>query len=305
MIALGQPRVRGPKSFVLRHSVWSSPTLHQSSAAVAERPAPWPLAWPCHRFAARRRCRGQVRRRGFRRLFPAIPPPIVDFIRSTICCVAGLSVWSTSLQRCVSDVFDDLSAGVAVLLKKARRRCKGHARPTFTIRQSKRRVGWSSAVLGRDAVGPRQCLAERSARWSGGRGATCRRRTGGAPAAGRRRHAGGGKAAAAASAWQHAVSVQHNIAQRPGRRSHRERQTSIPRQDSAVRPSVFIEVWPIDWAGGPWQCTAKVLPRDFAEAIYDETPMPCRRLYTDHLLHLSWCSLLADLLARLQGLDFR
>jgi len=192
------------------------------------------LAWPCHRFAARRHCQGQVRRRGFRHRFPAIVPPVVDFIRGTIYCVTGLSIWSTSLQRSMNDVFDDLSAGVAVLVKRARRRCEEQARPTFTTRQSKRRAGLRRFWAAMPSV-PRQCLAKRSAHWSGGRGATRRRRSGGVPAAGRRRHAGSGKPAAAASTWHDAVSIQRNIAHRPGRRSHRETdQRSSPRQCHAT-----------------------------------------------------------------------
>ena len=72
-----------------------------------------------------------------------------------------------------------------------------------------------------------------------------------------------------------------------------ERQTIIPRRGSATRPSVLSKASPIDRAGGPWQRIAKDLPRDFADSVYDETPRPCRRLYTDQLLRPSWCSSLA------------
>ena len=87
--------------------------------------------------------------------------------------------------------------------------------------------------------------------------------------------------------WQ-AAACRRQAAARPRKSSsalcvalpqrERERQTISCRQGSAMRPSVLSKVSPIDRAGGPWQRMAKDLPRDFAEAIYDERPRLCRRL---------------------------
>ena len=148
-------------------------------------------------------------------------------------------------------------------------RRRGHG--PIDSKQSNRPGG--SLGIAKRASALRRAVDERPARWS--------LAGGGVPAA------GGGKAS------QKLVGPFRGLAT--------ERQTIVPRQGSAMRPSALSKVWPIDRAGVPWQGIAKDLPRDFAEAIYDETPRPCRRLYMDQLLHPSWCSSLADPLARLQG----
>ena len=207
--------------------------------------------------------------------------PAVDFIRASPYTHPGVARWPTPLQGYRAEVSDEILKEGSVVLTEIEAR--GALKSRLAEASFKEAVAQETATR---ATGPAVLVALPRERQPFGEPLTSDPHGGPWQAAACRR-----QAAARPRESSSALRVASPQRDRPS-----------PRQGSAIGQSVLSKASPIDRADGPRQGIAKDLPRDFAEAIYDETPWPCRRLYVDQLLHPSWCSSLADSLEGRQDL---